>query len=218
MKKQDLKAGVVYGYATGTSDYRTASPVIVLDAKTLWTWYRPSGREKVQWRVSHNKRYTTGTGGWSSYYGDHGYLVLEGSRYRDEERNAQSVATLKELYAEFAQTAGNPEAVEVLAAKIRELDGITMDVVNNRWIIGDYEEAKNEEAERAAARQATSLAERDRAAAEHALLAEVADAMSAKLERDVSVYTDRAWGNTRASINMEDLAQYFGLKTISERL
>ncbi len=218
MKKQDIKAGVVYGFAQGTSDYRTAHPLIVLDAKGLWTWYRPSNRENRQWKVSSEKRFTSGSGGWSSYHGDHGYLVLHGSRYADEERQAQNLAELKELYAEFAQTAGNPDAVEELAAKVKNMDGIYLDVVNNRWITGDYVETKNEEAEREAARQAQRKAERDRSAAEHALLAEVAEAMSDKLERSVSVHTDRGWGSTRASINLEDLAGYFGLKTVQDRL
>lgn len=218
MKKNDIKAGVVYGFAQGTSDYRTAQPVIVLDATGLWTWYRPSGRENRQWKVSANKRFTQGTGGWSSYHGDHGYLVIQGQRYQDEDRNAQIIDKMKELYAEFAQTAGNPDAVNELDAKVRPMDGIYLDAVNNRWIAGEYLETKNEEVAREAARQAERKAERDRSAAEHALLAEVAEAMSDKLERSVSVYTDRSWSFTRASINLEDLAAYFGLKTVQDRL
>lgn len=218
MKKQDIKAGVVYGFAQGTSDYRSAHPLIVLDAKGLWTWYRSSNRENRQWKVSSEKRFTSGSGGWSSYHGDHGYLVLHGSRYTDEERQAQNLAKLKELYADFAQTAGNPDAVKELAAKVKNMDGIYLDVVNNRWITGDYVETKNEEAEREAARQAQRKAERDRSAAEHALLSEVAEAIGAKLETEVSVHADRGWGYTRASIKLEDLAAFFGLKTVQERL
>lgn len=218
MKKQDIKAGVIYGFAQGTSDYRTASPVIVLDADTLWTWYRSPGSKNTQWKVSSEKRFTSGSGGWSAYYGDHGYLVLRGRQYSNEADNVQMMAKLKNLYAEFAQTAGNPDAVNELAAKVLDMDEIYLEAVNNRWIAGDYLEIKNEEAEREATRQALGKAERDRSAAEHALLAEVAEAMSDKLEQSVSVHMDRSWGRTRASINLEDLAAYFGLKTVNDRL
>lgn len=218
MKKQDIQAGVVYGFAQSTSEYRKVSPVIVLDADTLWTWHRSSHRANRQWKVSSSKRYTQGSGGWSSYWGDHGYLVLEGSRHVDEERQAQNLAEMKRLYDEFAQTAGNPDAVAELAEKVKKTEGITMDVVNNRWIFGDYVEAQNEEDEREAARKAKSQAERDRSAAEHALVSEVAEALSTRLERSVSVSTDRSWGYTRASIKLEDLAEYFGLKSVQERL
>lgn len=218
MQKGHIKAGVIYGYAKGTSDYRTASPMIVLDAKSLWTWTRINRNGNRTWKISNEKRFTTGTGGWSSYHGDHGYLVLQGSRYHNEEEHAQNLATLKDLYAEFSRTAGNPDAVEVLAAKVRNVEGIYLEVVNNRWITGDYLETKNEEAEREAARQAKYKAERDRSAAEAALLSEVAEAMGVKLEKEVSVHSDRSWGYTRGSIKLEDLAAFFGLKTVRERL
>lgn len=217
MKKQDIQAGVVYGFAQGTSEYRNAHPTIVLDAKGLWTWYRGSGQSR-QWKVSGEKRFTSGSGGWSSWHGPHGYLVLHGNRYSDEKRQAQNLAKLRALYEEFARSAGNPDAVKALASKVMETDGISLDVVNNRWITGDYVETKNEEAEREASRQAQHKAERDRSAAEHALLAEVAEAIGTKLETEVFVHGERSWGYTRASIKLDDLAAFFGLKTVRERL
>lgn len=218
MQKAQIRAGVLYGYASGTSDYRHASPVIVLDAKSLWTWGRSSRNTTTEFKVSNEKRYTAPVGGWSSYYGCHGYLVLTGTNWGHADKMDEHLAQMKELYQEFAATAGNPDAVNAFAAKVRKLDGFGVDVVNNRWITGGYEEAKNEEAKREAARQAKHKAERDRSAAEHALLAEVAEAIGAKLEKEVSVHADRGWGYTRASVKLEDLAAFFGLKTVQERL
>lgn len=218
MQKKDIKAGVLYGYAKGTSDYRNASPMIVLDAKSLWTWHRSHSQGNRQWGVSSEKRYTSGSSGWSSWQGPHGYLVLDGCNYSDPEEAADHLATLARLYGEFAATAGDSDAVNALAAKVKDIRGITLDVVNNRWITGDYVEVKNEELEREKARRAKHKAERDRSAAETDLLAEVAEALSSKLERSVSVHTDRSWGYNRASINLEDLAAYFGIKSVQDRL
>lgn len=218
MKKNEVQAGVIYGYAQGTSEYRHANPVIVLDAKGLWTWHRPTRDSAQKYKVSNEKRYTAAIGGWSSYSGPSGYLVLTGRNHQDPEVQDAHLAELKALYTEFSATAGNPDAVNELAEKLRGHNHIRMEIVNNRWISGDYVEAKNEEAEREAARTAKYKAERDRSAAEAALLSEVAEAMGVKLEKEVSIHSDRAWGYTRGSIKLEDLAAFFGLKTVQERL
>lgn len=218
MQKAKIKAGVLYGYSEGTSEYRTAAPAIVLDAKGLWTWHRPNRSDNQNYKPSNATRYTTAIGGWSSYSGPHGYLILKGSNYRDQEKHVQHLAELKALYAEFAATAGNPDAVNELAAKVRQTEGVTLLVANNRWITGDYLEAKNEEDEREAARQAKSKAERERAAAETAFMAEASEIISAKLERTVNLTRDYSWDGKRASLTFNDLAAFLGIKTPTERL
>lgn len=217
MKKSDIKAGVVYGYAQGTSEWRSAAPVIVLDTR-LWTWSRPNRGEGQQYKVSNEKKYAAAYNGWSSYSGPHGYLVLHGTNRADTVEQAEHLAEMKVLYTEFAATAGDPDAVNALAAKVKDTKHVTLRVVNNRWISGDYAGVKHEEDERAKARQAERKAERDRAAAEVALLSEVAEVMSDKLEQSVSIYTDRTWGTSRGSINLDDLAAYFGVKPVRDRL
>lgn len=218
MKKTEVKAGVVYGYAQGTSEYRNAEPVIVLDAKGFWTWRRPNRNGEVEYRVSNEKRYTAPLGGWSSYSGAHGFLVLKGTNWGQGQEMDEHLAKMKELYAEFAATAGNPEAVNAFAAKVKKLDSFALTVVNNRWISGDYVEAKNEEIQRREARTAQYKAERDRAAAERETMDEIASIISAKLEKPVHVTADRGWGEPRGSITLNDLAAYFGVKAPKDRL
>jgi len=212
MKKADIKAGVLYGYAKGTSEYRNAHPVIVLDASTLWTWHRSSGRERRQWKLSNAKRFTSPSY-YSSYRGDEGYLVLSA-----HSSSPEIIDTLKELYAEFAATPGNPDAVNDLARKVDEIREVHMDVVNNRWIVGDFEEAKAEEDQRRRTRDALHKAERDRAAAEREFMDDVAAILSEKLERSVTVALDRSYGQTRASLSINDLAEFFGIKAPKDRL
>ncbi len=126
---------------------------------------------------------------------------------------------MRTLAEEFAQTAGNTDAVHELAAKLRKMENISLKIVNNRWITGAYEEAKNVESIREERRQAERKAERDRAAAQAEFIAELSEIMSTKLERKVSVLTDYNYGgNTRASISFEALADYFGIKSPNERL
>lgn len=218
MKKTDIKAGVLYGYATGTSEYQSAKPVVVLDAKGLWTWKRANRNSTREYKVSNEKRYTAAYNGWSGYSGPDGYLVLTGGNFVSETEHAQHLAELTALYKEFAATAGNPDAVNALAAKVEEMDHIHLEVVNNRWIVGDYMEAKNAEDERQEARKAKYKAERDRAAAERALMDELAQILAAKLERPVHVTADRGWGDVRASMKLSDLAEYFGIKSVKDRL
>ena len=218
MQKKDIKAGVLYGYARGTSDYRTAIPLIVLDVTGLWTWHRTTRSSEATWKPSTYKKYTTGSGGWSSYSGPHGYLVLHGVVHLDAEKQAQHLAEMKALAVEFAATDKGPDAVNELAAKVRKAENISLEAVNNRWITGDYVEAKNEEKERREARNAEWKAERDRAAAEREFINEVAELMEAKLERKVHVVSDRSWGLSRASIPMEDLAAFLGIKPPKDRL
>jgi hypothetical protein len=218
MKKADVKAGVVYGYAQGTSEYRNAEPVIVLDAKGLWTWRRPSRSGEVEYKVSNEKRYTAPLGGWSSYSGAHGFLVLKGTNWGQGHEMDEHLAKMKELFTEFAATAGNPDAVNAFAAKVRGLDGFGITVVNNRWISGDYVEAKNAEDMRRETRTAQYKAERDRAAAERATRDEIAELIAAKLEKTVTVTADNGWGDARASVRLDDLAEFFGIKAPKDRL
>lgn len=218
MLKKDLKAGVLYGYAVGTSDYRSAKPIILLDVKGLWFWGRRGRGEHRIWKVSNEKRYTAPLGGWSSYSGAHGYLALHGSRYLNEEQNAANLETLKSLYEEFAATAGNPDAVNALDQKVRNVEGVTMEAVNNRWIEGTYDDATNAQAKRDEERKAHQKAERDRSAAEQEFMNEVASIIEAKTERTgVSVMRDYNW-NGRVSISTADLAAFLGIKTPSQRL
>lgn len=218
MKKNDIKAGIVYGYAQGTSEYRSAYPLIVLDAKGLWTWTRSTRRDPYTYKVSNEKRYSAAYGGWASYIGPHGYLVLTGVNRADKVEQKAHLAELVALYEEFAQTAGNPDAVNALAAKVRGMDHIRLEIVNNRWITGNYQELKNEEEERRKAREAERKAERDRAAAEREIMNELAQILADKLERPVNVTSDRSWGETRASLCLSDVAEYFGLKSVKDRL
>lgn len=218
MKKTDIKAGVLYGYATGTSEFRNAQPVIVLDADILWTWKRYTRNSQAEYKVSGETKYTAAYNSWSSNSGPHGYLVLTGTNFVSETEHAQHLAELTALYKEFAATAGNPDAVNALAAKVKEMDHIRLEVMNNRWIVGDYTEAKNAEDERQEARKAKYKAERDRAAAERALMDELAQILAAKLERPVHVTADRGWGDVRASMKLSDLAEYFGIKSVKDRL
>lgn len=216
MKKADLKAGVMLGFANSTSDYRTARPVILLDAKTLWTWVRRDN--KYIYQASPATRYESSAGSWSTYYGDHGYLTLMGSS-RATPMDAQ-LAQMNELYKEFAATAGDADAVNGFVEKIRNLEdsGIRIDVVNNRWISGPYEEAKTAEAERDRVREVKRKAEIDRANVERDFLAEIAEKFSDRLEHSVSIRMDRDWGEHRASISFADLAEFFGLKGPKDRL
>ena len=217
MKKQDIKAGILYGYAKGTSEYRNASPVIVLDAEGLWTWHRSSGRERRQWKTSNAKRFTS-PAYYSGYRGDEGYLILSGNLFGTEEERAQILVTMKELYAGFAATPGNPDAVNELARKVGEIENIHLDVVNNRWIVGDYEAAKAEEAQRSQDRRDQHKAERDRAAAEQEFMSEAAEIIAAQIERSgVSVMRDYNYPG-RVSLRVEDLAAFLGIKTPSQRL
>lgn len=218
MKKNDIKAGVVYGYATGTSEFRVAVPLIVLDTASLWTWTRQNRSDRTTWKVSGQTRYSNAYDSWSSRFGAHGHLALIGARYVDPEEAAQTLAVLQELYTEFAATAGNPDAVNALAEKVSEMNGVRLEVVNNRWIQGDYTEAKNAEAERDAARQAEYKAKAARAAAEAAFIDEVSAVLSAKLERTVTVGRDYSWDSRNVSIRFDDLAAFLGIKTPAERL
>lgn len=218
MKKNDIKAGAVYGYATGTSEFRVAVPLIVLDTASLWTWTRKNRSDRTTWKVSGQTRYSNAYGSWSSRFGAHGHLALIGARYVDQEEAAQNLAVLQGLYTEFAATAGNPDAVNALAEKVSEMNGVRLEVVNNRWIQGDYTEAKNAEAERDAARQAEYKAKADRAAAEAAFIDEVSAVLSAKLERTVTVGRDYSWDSRNVSIRFDDLAAFLGIKTPTERL
>lgn len=219
MKKNDIKAGVLYGFAEGTSEYTTARPVIVLDAKGLWTWHRVSRSDTTTYKVSQSTRYQAPSGGWSSYWGPHGYLVLSGTNWQDADKQAAHLDQMRTLAEEFSKTAGNPDAVHELAAKLRKMEHISLRIVNNRWITGAYEEAKNVESIREERRQAERKAERDRAAAQAEFIAELSEIMSTKLERKVSVLTDYNYGgNTRASISFEALADYFGIKSPTDRL
>lgn len=219
MKKNDIKAGVLYGFAEGTSEYTTARPVIVLDAKGLWTWHRVSRSDTTTYKVSQSTRYQAPGGGWSSYWGPHGYLVLSGTNWQDADKQAAHLDQMRTLAEEFSKTPGNPDAVHELAAKLRKVEYISLRIVNNRWITGDYEEAKNAETVRKERRQAERKAERDRSAAQAEFLAELAEIMSTKLERKVFVYTDyNHGGTTRASVSFQDLADYFGIKSPTDRL
>lgn len=218
MKKNEVKAGIVYGYEKGTSEYRNATPVIVLDAKGLWTWHRHTRSATQEYKVSNENRYTAAYGGWSSYSGPHGYLVLTGVNHGAGPERDEHLAELETLYEEFSQTAGNPEAVNALAAKVKDMHFIRLEIVNNRWISGDYTEAKNAENERRKAREAEYKAERDRSAAERALMDELAEILAAKLERPVHVTSDRGYGEARASVRLSDLAEYFGVKSVKDRL
>jgi hypothetical protein len=218
MKKNDVKAGIVYGYEKGTSEYRNATPMIVLDAKGLWTWHRHTRSATQEYKVSNEKRYTAAYGGWSSYSGPHGYLVLVGVNHGAGPERDAHLAELETLYEEFSQTAGNPEAVNALAAKVKDMPFVHMEIVNNRWISGDYVEAKNAEDERRKAREAQYKAERDRSAAERALMDELAEILAAKLERPVHVTSDRGYYDARASVKLSDLAEYFGIKSVTDRL
>lgn len=218
MQKAQIKAGVLYGYVEGTSEYRTAAAAIVLDVKGLWTWDRPNRGANYNYQPSRETRYTTASGGWSAYSGPHGYLILKGSNYRDQEKQVQHLAELKALYAEFAATARSSYDVNELAAKVRQTEGVTLLIANNRWITGDYLETKNEEDEREAARQAKHKAERERAAAETAFMAEASEIISAKLERTVNLTRDYSYDGKRASLTFNDLAAFLGIKTPTERL
>lgn len=219
MKKNDIKAGVLYGFAEGTSDYTTAQPVIVLDAKGLWTWYRGTRSDKTEYRVSSNTRYQAASGGWSSYWGPHGYLVLSGTNWQDADKQAAHLDQMRTLAEEFSKTPGNPDAVHELAAKLRKVEHISLRIVNNRWITGDYEEAKNAETVREERRQAERKAERDRSAAQAEFLAELTEIMSTKLERKVFLQTDHNYGGAlRVSISFDALADYFGIKSPTDRL
>lgn len=219
MKKNDIKAGALYGFAEGTSDYTTAKPLIVLDAKGLWTWHRSSRSDTTTYKVSSSTRYQAPSGGWSSYWGPHGYLSLSGTNWQEADKQAAHLDQMRTLAEEFAQTAGNPDAVHELAAKVHKVKDIYLKIVNNRWITGDYEEAKNVEKVREERRQAERKAERDRSAAQAEFIAELSEIMSTKLERKVSVLTDYNYGGaTRASVSFQDLADYFGIKSPTDRL
>jgi hypothetical protein len=218
MQKNKVKAGVIYGYATGTSEYRNAQPAIVLDTTGLWTWGAAArGRYDIKYKPSTEQRYTKSYDSWSSYHGPHGFLVLIGSNYDEEERDTH-LSRMKALYQEFAATEGNADDVNAFAQKIKAEEGMSLGIVNNRWLEGDYVEAKNAEDERRKARDAQYKAERDRAAAERALMDELGEILSAKLERQVPVTSDRGWGDTRASVKLSDLAEYFGIKSVTDRL
>lgn len=217
MKKTDVKAGVIYGYAQGTSEYRNATPMIVLDVKGLWTWHRTSHNHEVTYLASTHKRYTKSWDSWNSYNGPDGFLALAGINL-DGEEGVKHLAQMKELYQEFADTDGTPDDVNAFAKKIRSLTNFSLKIVNNRWLVGDYQEAKNEEDARRDARSAKYKAERDRAAAERDLMDELGEILSAKLERQVPVTSDRGWGDTRASVKLSDLAEYFGIKSVTDRL
>lgn len=218
MKKNDIKAGVVYAYAETTDAlYRSARPLIVLDAKGLWTWSRPARGTQQHFKVSGETRYTKPWNSFSSYSGPHGYLVLQGSSYDDIPKMDAHLELMKSLYAEFAATAGNPDAVHALVERVQDMD-FWVNVVNNRWIVGDYTEAKNEEEEAFKTRQAKNKAERDRSDAERALMNQMSEIIGTKLERTVSIHSDRTWGYTRASIKVEDLAEFLGIVTRKEEL
>lgn len=210
MKKNDIKAGVLYGYAQGTSEYRRAKPIIVLDASGLWTWSRGySKASRTTWHVSNATRFTANQSNrtWGSYRnGDDGYLVLHGSTYRDPQEQAAHLAQLQELFQEFKATPGNPDAVKALDAKVEELEGITLEVVNNRWITGDYLAAKEEEQQREEDRMQRRGQEERHRKAVYAFIEEAREEITRRIGRSSSVTRSYEGSQDDVLISFGDLA------------
>lgn len=151
MKKTQMKAGELYGYATGTTEYRSPVPVIVLDVGQLWTWRRNIGSDNRQYRTSNATRPRSVT---SRFHGDDGYLVLKGTRFGDSADKAETLAAMSELWSWFAQSDKGEDAVNELARKVSQVRNVQLEIINNRWVEGPYAETLQAEADRAAKRDA----------------------------------------------------------------
>lgn len=162
MKKTEMKAGELYGYATGTSEYRRPVPMIVLDVDQLWTWSRGIGREDRRYMPSReNRPRVTRSGGYIGYRGDDGYLALEGSRFGDDDDQADVITAMRELWDEFEAFGRDADAVNEFARKVKDFSGVSLQIVNNRWIEGTWEAAQRAETEREQARNAKWDAQRE---------------------------------------------------------
>lgn len=162
MKKAQMKAGELYGYAAGTSEYRRPVPMIVLDVDQLWTWSRGIGREDRRYMPSReNRPRVTRSGGYIGYRGDDGYLALEGSRFGGEDDQAEVIAAMRDLWEEFEAFGRDADAVNEFARKVKDFSGVSLQIVNNRWIEGTWEAARRAETEREQARNAKWDAQRE---------------------------------------------------------
>lgn len=161
MKKAQMKAGELYGYATGTSEYRRPTPLIVLDVGQLWTWSRNGMNGERRYLQSTETRPRTTTNSFIRYTGDHGYLALEGSRFGDEDDQADAIVAMRELWDWFEATDQGTDDVNELARKVKDASGVSLEIVNNRWIEDTWEAARRAETERDKARNAKRDAKRE---------------------------------------------------------
>lgn len=215
MKKTQMVAGELYGYATGTSEYRTPVPMIVLDVDQLWTWSRNGVNSERQYRTSVESRPRASSSSFIRYSGDDGYLALEGSRYGNEDDQADTLTAMRELWDWFEGTEGDADAVNELARHLKAASGVSLEIVNNRWIEGTWEAAKTAETEREQARNAKWDAKRE---AENKRIRRV-NTLNAELTAqgyagpNTLVMQDRsAFGDNRVTINAGVLAALLGIE------
>ncbi len=161
MKKAQMKAGELYGYATSTSEYRSPVPMIVLDVGQLWTWSRNGMNGERRYLQSIESRPCTTTSSFARYTGDHGYLALEGSRYGDEDDQVQTIDKMLSLWGVFKASERDADAVNELARQVKDVSGVSLEIVNNRWIEDTWEAARRAETERDKARNAKWDAQRE---------------------------------------------------------
>lgn len=215
MKKTQMVAGELYGYATGTSEYRTPTPMIVLDVGQLWTWSRNGVNSERRYLQSIETRPRASASSCIRYTGDHGYLALEGSRYGDEDDQADTIAAMRDLWDWFAATDRGSEDVNALARKVGDVSDVSLQIVNNRWIEGTWEAAKQAETERREAWDAQRNAQRE---ATNKKIRRV-NTLNAELTAqgyagpNTLVMQDRsAFGDNRVTINAEVLAALLGIE------
>lgn len=216
MKKTQMVAGELYGYATGTSEYRHPVPMIVLDVDQLWTWSRNGVSSERRYTHSIESRPRASTSSFIRYTGYHGYLALEGSAFGDDDDQAEAIAAMRELWDWFAATDRGSEDVNALARKVGDVSDVSLRIVNNRWIEGTWEAAKQAETERRAARDAQRNAQRE---AENKKIRRV-NTLNAELTAQgyagpsTLVMQDRSafGGDNRVTINVGVLAALLGIE------
>jgi hypothetical protein len=203
MQKSKLETGVVYGYAKGTSEYRTTSPVIVLDTAHLWT----RDRYSKKWNASGQTKYSSD---WSRTVG---YLVLQVSGFGGAEEQATALATAKALAESFAGPDVTAEAVNSWDSIVRAAEGVSLVVVNNRWVVGPYEDAKAEDAKREADRNAKWVAEHDEQHKRSALVKSINAAMKERgITHEAVTDHSRTYGGHLLSIRADVLASILGIE------
>lgn len=209
MKKSELKAGVVYGYQRGSYGYVT--PAVLLDAKTLWTTKRSGGfgasDGHLKYVKSTDNRYSAGDS-WLRYSNEVGYLALMVDWLGDEDDKRKRLDAAKTVAAGLNSTPDD-DAVNNLKGSLP--DGVRLDLVNNRWLIAEYEDAVRAEADKREAREAQWIAERDEARRQMALTKAINEALQLRGIGDNAV---RVGGEgNRAHLKLSTLAELLGVES-----
>jgi hypothetical protein len=212
MKKAQMKAGELYGYTTGTSEYRSPVPMIVLDVGQLWTWNRSGVRDERKFMHSRHSRPRSAPGGFSfSYSGDDGYLAIQGYRHGDDADQAAAITAMRALWEEFEATDRGAEDVNALARKVKDVQGVSLEIVNNRWIEGPWEAALKAEIERQEARDAERDADRAERNRKRANIVALNDELARRGYTSAVAQDHGAFGERRVTIEMPLLADLLGV-------